>query len=94
MRISRRCVFFIVASLGLAIPDFSFGQQIKVLTNHIGYEENGAKCAVILGHPGDRVTSFKIVDLRSGNQVASGVPAEAGPVDHAPVDVGWPVEPG
>ncbi len=54
---------------------------VKILHNHIGYETQGAKHGVILGHENDRITTFKIVDYTSGQEVFSGKPAKVGAVD-------------
>jgi hypothetical protein len=57
------------------------GQDVKVLTNHIGYETHGPKRAVILGHAADSVTGFKLIDASTGKTVLSGDTLKAGPVD-------------
>jgi hypothetical protein len=41
---------------GLLVAQASFGQGIKVLANHLGYEPAAPKRAVILGRAGDVVT--------------------------------------
>ncbi len=41
-----------------------FGQGVKVLVNHIGYERDAPKRAVILGHTGDQVDQFTGQGLR------------------------------
>ncbi|HJQ26423.1 MAG TPA: glycoside hydrolase family 9 protein [Blastocatellia bacterium] len=54
--------------------------RIKVLTNHIGYETDGPKHAVILGHADDAVTSFKIKESATDREVYAGVATKVGPV--------------
>ena len=61
--------------------DIAAGQDIKVLTNHVGYETGGPKQAVVLGHAQDDIGSFKLVDAQSGNAVFSGDTVKVGPVD-------------
>lgn len=53
---------------------------MKILTNHIGYETTGWKHAVLLGHDGDKIESFKIKKYGSDEEVLSGVPQNTGPV--------------
>ncbi len=68
------CYLFLLVSPSTA-------QDVKVLTNHIGYEKSGPKQAVILGHQGDELTAFKLIDLDTGKAAVSGKVAKAGPVD-------------
>ncbi|HEX4122223.1 MAG TPA: glycoside hydrolase family 9 protein [Verrucomicrobiae bacterium] len=59
----------------------AFAQEIKILVNHIGYEQSAPKRAVILGHPGDAVTSFKLINDSTGGESLSGPAVNIGPVD-------------
>jgi hypothetical protein len=68
--------------LGLLAAQIGFGQGIKVLTNHIGYEWNAPKLAVIQGHAKDEVTGFEVIDSSTGKEVLSGQAIKVGPVDH------------
>ena len=67
--------------LSLLATQICFGQGIKVLTNHIGYEWNAPKGAVILGHANDEVTGFKVIDS-TGKEALSGQTVKVGLVDH------------
>ena len=67
---------------GLLTAQISFGQGIKILTNHIGHEQDAQKRAVILGHTNDQVGGFKVVDCLTGREVLSGHAVEVGRVDH------------
>jgi len=67
---------------GLLIAQTGLGQSIKVLTNHLGYEWDASKRAVILGHAKDEVTSFKVIECVTGKEVLSGRVVKVGPVDH------------
>lgn len=53
---------------------------MKVLINHIGYETDGWKHAVILGHEGDTIESCKIKKYETDEEVFSRVPQYKGPV--------------
>jgi hypothetical protein len=59
----------------------AFGQGAEVLTNHVGYEAEGPKLAVVEGHRGDAFSRFEVLDPASGEKVLSGVPRHDGPVD-------------
>jgi hypothetical protein len=67
---------------GLLVVQASFGQNIKVLINHLGYEQGAQKRAVILGHADDEVAGFSVIDYTTGSNVLSGSAIKAGPVDH------------
>jgi len=43
-----------------------FVSGMKILTNHIGYETTGPKHAVVLGHKGETVATFKILKNETG----------------------------
>lgn len=55
-------------------------QEIKILTNHLGYEPELSKRAVIQGNPKDSVNSFKIKELGTGKIIKSGTPEKVGSV--------------
>src|SRR5271170_3998945 len=65
----------------LLLCNFALGQDMKVLINQIGYEQNAPKRAIVLGHKGDEVTAFKVIDSQSAGEVLSGTAIEVGPVD-------------
>jgi hypothetical protein len=66
---------------GLLVAQASFGQGIKVLANHLGYEPAAPKRAVILGRAGDVVTGFAVIDCATGKTMLAGPAVKAGPVD-------------
>ena len=66
---------------GLLVVQTGFGQNIKILVNHLGYEQDGPKRAVILGHADDLVAHFSVIDCTTGSNVLSGPAIKAGPVD-------------
>jgi hypothetical protein len=60
----------------------SASADVEILTNHLGYELNGSKQAVLLGHPGDDVTAVDLLDAAT-NRVIQHLPLlKIGPVDH------------
>jgi hypothetical protein len=67
--------------LGLLVAQAGFGQGIKVLINHIGYEPEAPKRAVILGHAGDAAHQFDVIDCSTGQKALSGSVVRVGPVD-------------
>jgi len=65
-------VFIVILAVG---PEIN-ALQVKVLINHLGYESNGPKHAVILGNAGDRVTSCDLKSY-SDNHKLLAVPVQA-----------------
>jgi Glycosyl hydrolase family 9/Cellulase N-terminal ig-like domain len=78
MNIRSRFPVFLVY---LLLNQIVAAQEIKTLVNHLGYETDAPKRAVILGHAGDDVNTFKIIDARNGKEILSGKTAKVGPVD-------------
>jgi len=71
-----------LAVMALVLAGLSgFGRDIKVLVNHLGYEPDAPKRAVILGHFGDDITAARLVDAASGAEVTAVPVVKAGPVD-------------
>ncbi len=62
------------------ISTIAWSQKIKVLTNHLGYEVNGPKHAVVEGYASDEVTTFSVRDFNTDEQVLAGKCAKTGPV--------------
>jgi len=54
--------------------------EMKILTNHLGYETHGPKHAVILGSATDKVTGCDVEEYPNGRQILSMTPQAAGPV--------------
>src|SRR5438046_8689802 len=74
-RFSRRIVmtmrrFAVVALvlIGFLAASRSFAQpgNLKILTNHLGYESTGPKHAVILGSAADRVSGCEVAEYPTG----------------------------
>ena len=62
------------------IPFLLNAQNIKVLTNHVGYESGKAKQAVILAEGKESITTFQLTDALSGKVVYTGKTQLNGPV--------------
>jgi len=69
-------VIFFVAFL----PLFLKAQNIKVLTNHIGYEDIKAKKAMLVGDKKYDFAGFNLIDAETEKIVFSGKPVFSGPV--------------
>jgi len=54
--------------------------DVKVLTNHLGYEAKGPKHAVVLGKAGESVSGCDLADAATGQRVLAIAPKSAGPV--------------
>jgi hypothetical protein len=67
--------------IGLFLCQTGLSEEIKILINHLGYENDAPKRAVILGHTGDDVGIFKVVEARNGREIVSDQAVKAGPVD-------------
>jgi hypothetical protein len=65
--------------LGLSCTT-AFAGEVKILTNHIGYEPNGPKHAVVLGKSGDSISDCMLKDSSTDQQVLSVPVKSVGPV--------------
>ena len=70
----------IFAGLLIAVPFLCNAQQVKVLTNHIGYEDNGPKLAIIQADKAVAIKAFNLVDAKTDSVVLSGTPVYKGSV--------------
>lgn len=77
MKILVKCIF----PLLVLVPGLLLAQPVKVLTNHIGYEFNKPKQAVIVADTKENITSFELVEVASGKKVYAGKVVYSGPVD-------------
>jgi hypothetical protein len=66
--------------LSICFPIFIFAQSVKIVTNHIGYEFDGAKKAIVVADSKPDINSFKLIDTKSGKEVFSGKPVFNGAV--------------
>jgi hypothetical protein len=67
-------------NISFFLPLFIYAQQIKLVTNHVGYEFDNAKRAVIVVEDKTVFNSFQLVDANSGKVVYTGKPVFNGPV--------------
>ena len=78
MKLGHPSILFCVLSLFISTNLFS--AETKILTNHLGYEPNGPKHAVILGSAGENIGNCSLNKYADHRQVLA-VPAKAsGPV--------------
>ena len=62
------------------VPFILCAQSVKVITNHVGYEDRGAKHAIIEGDQNVLINSFNLIDVNTGKIVYTGKPVYSGPV--------------
>lgn len=72
----KSCSALVVLALGLLCQ----AETPKLLANHLGYEPDAAKHAVILGGPGDKVSACALVNWQTAQSALSISPVNAGPV--------------
>jgi hypothetical protein len=73
-------IFFVVSFfIGLSFNN-AYAQKLRVLTNHLGYETTGPKHAIVQGMATDQVTSFKVKDFNTDEEVFSGTVVSSGAV--------------
>jgi hypothetical protein len=77
----RRVLFFLFAGTILLLSSV-YGQasDLKILTNHVGYEATGPKHVVIQGTAEDKVSRCAVKMSGSDKEVFSGPAKDAGPV--------------
>src|SRR4051794_12449604 len=83
-------LIFVTAITALANSAL-MAQQMRILTNHVGYEKDGPKRAVVVGHAADDLATFKIIDA-SSKEVLSGEVVKAGAVDQWKDWVFWTID--
>ncbi len=62
-------------------PFFIIAQQIKVVTNHVGYEDSKAKRAIVIADTRLSIQSFQLINTATGKTVFTGEPVYSGPVN-------------
>lgn len=67
--------------LVICFPVLVFAQSVKIVTNHVGYEFDGAKKAIIVADSKLDISSFKLIDTKDNKELYSGQPVFKGPVD-------------
>jgi hypothetical protein len=67
--------------LFLFIPFFLHAQSVKVVTNHVGYEDSKAKRAVVVADSKLALNSFSLINVETGKAAYTGKPVFSGAVD-------------
>ena len=65
----------------LLAPFLLNAQSVKIVTNHVGYEDSRAKHAVIVADSKLNINTFSLVDAGTGVSVFTGKPVFNGPVN-------------
>ena len=69
-----------LVSLALFLAGGALAGEVKILTNHLGYEPTGPKHAVILGKADDTVSGCTLKDTADNREILTITPKAAGPV--------------
>lgn len=65
----------------LCQPVLLFAQSVKIVTNHVGYEADGPKKAIIVADGKLNIPSFTLIDSKTNKVIFNGKTAYRGPVD-------------
>ena len=65
----------------LCVPLLLTAQSVKIVTNHIGYEENKTKRAIVVSENLASIDAFQLINARDSKVVYSGNTIFSGPVD-------------
>ena len=77
MRLFKRILFAIV----VICPILLQAQTVKVVTNHVGYEADKAKQAIVVVDGKIPPPVFRLINTATGEKVLTGKPVFSGPVD-------------
>jgi hypothetical protein len=66
--------------LCIVLPLIGFAQSVKIVNNHVGYEADQAKKAIVVAEQKIAITSFRLLDAKTGEQVYTGKAVFSGPV--------------
>jgi hypothetical protein len=58
--------------LAICFPILLFAQSVKIVTNHVGYEFDGPKKAIIVADSKLDISSFKLINTKDNKEVYSG----------------------
>ncbi len=75
---SRRLFLTLLFSIGLVSA--ARAGDAKILINHIGYEPEGVKRAVVQGGPDGAWSAFQVIEAGTGRVALSGTPVSTGPI--------------
>jgi hypothetical protein len=65
----------------LCLPFAPCAQSVKIVTNHVGYENDKAKRAIIVADSKLNISSFSLIDAGTGTSVFRGKPVFSGTVN-------------
>lgn len=65
----------------LCLPVLLFAQSVKIVTNHVGYEADGPKKAIIVADSKLNIPSFSLINSKTNKEVYNGKAVYSGPVD-------------
>jgi len=71
----------IITGLAIVLPCLAIAQPVKILINHIGYENNQSKKAIIEANTRLAIQNFQVIDATTGKTVYTGKAIYSGPVD-------------
>jgi len=70
-----------VTGLVILLPGLTIAQPVKILINHIGYENNQLKKAIVEAGTRLVIQDFQLIDVATGKAVYKGKTTYSGPVD-------------
>src|SRR5579871_2924777 len=76
----------------LFLPALIYAQRIKIVTNHVGYEDNLSKRAVIVADSMISAKNFQLVNTETGKTVFSGPIVYSGKVDKWKNYIFWTID--
>src|SRR6266850_1928663 len=81
--LSCRTAFIVAAvfCVGISADRSACSAEPRILTNHLGYEPDAPKVAVVLAHEDDQLGAFKVLSS-DGSELFTGDAKKIGPVDH------------
>jgi hypothetical protein len=73
-------------------PFLVAAQNIKVLTNHVGYEDSKSKKAIVINDKKLDFQTFQVIDTETGKTAFSGKPVFSGPVSKWKNWIFWTID--
>jgi len=73
-------------------PFLVAAQNIKVLTNHVGYEDSKSKKAIVISDKKLDLQTFQVIDTETGRTAFSGKPVFSGPVSKWKNWIFWTID--
>lgn len=76
----RYFFWILCVSASLLATSFAYGQDTQILINHVGYEADGPKKAVISAHQEKDISTFEVLSAETDSVVFTAEPEFKGPV--------------